>query len=80
MPERRERPAIRGYRIIGEVACYDLPQPASLIRDSLVHSLPQLHLCENSKTRRATIMIFSGSISKLIGLANWAAKAAALNE
>ena len=44
MPERRERPAIRGYRIIGEVACYDLPQPASLIWDRLVHSLPQLSL------------------------------------
>src|SRR5246500_4422251 len=44
MPERRERPAIRGYRIIGEVACNDLPQPVSLIWDSLVHSLPQLRL------------------------------------
>src|ERR1700759_2818923 len=44
MPERRKRPAIRGYRIVGEVTCYDLPQPASLIWDSLVHSLPQLRL------------------------------------
>src|ERR1700749_3666799 len=44
MPERRERPAIRGYRIVGEVACYNLPQPASLIWDSLVRSLPQLRL------------------------------------
>src|SRR3982074_2645923 len=44
MPERRERPAICGYRIIGEVACNDLPQPVSLSWDSLVHSLPQLTL------------------------------------
>src|SRR5258708_12736192 len=44
MPERRERPAIFGYRIIGEVACNDLPQPVSLSWDSLVHSLPQLSL------------------------------------
>ena len=44
MPERRERPTVCGYRIIGEVACNDLPQPVSLIWDSLVHSLPQLHL------------------------------------
>ena len=44
MPERRERPTVCGYRIIGEVACNDLPQPVSLIWDSLVHSLPQLRL------------------------------------
>ncbi len=44
----------------------------------LLAGLPA-HLCENSKTRRATRMIFSGSISKLNGLAVWAAKAA-LNE
>jgi hypothetical protein len=31
MPERRERPTVCGYRIIGEVACNDLPQPVSLI-------------------------------------------------
>src|SRR6202049_1904333 len=44
MPERRKRPTICGDRIIGEVACNDLPQPVSLIWDSLVHSLPQLLL------------------------------------
>jgi hypothetical protein len=36
-------------------------------------------LCENSKSRRATRMIFSGSIKKLNALAVWAPKAA-LNE
>src|SRR5580704_13206612 len=44
MPERRERPTVCGYRIIGEVACNDLPQPVSLIWDRLVHALPQLRL------------------------------------
>jgi len=42
--ERQERPTICGYRIIGEVACNNLPQPVSLFWDSLVHSLPQLRL------------------------------------
>src|SRR5262249_36624053 len=44
MPERRERPAICGYRIVSEMACNDLPQPVALIWDSLVHSQPQLRL------------------------------------
>src|SRR6516165_4780277 len=44
MPERRERPTICGYRIVSEVACNDLPQPVTLIWDSLVHSPPQLRL------------------------------------
>jgi predicted 3-demethylubiquinone-9 3-methyltransferase (glyoxalase superfamily) len=30
MPERRERPDVCGYRIIGEVACNNLPQSVSL--------------------------------------------------
>jgi len=42
MSESQERPTICGYRIIGEVACDDLPQPVSLFWDSLVHSLLQL--------------------------------------
>src|SRR5262245_59498085 len=44
MPERRERPTICGYRIVSEMACNDLLQPATLIWDSLVHSQPQLRL------------------------------------
>jgi len=44
MPKRRERPTVCGYRIISEMACNDLLQPVTLIRDSLVHSSPQLRL------------------------------------
>ena len=44
MPERRKRPTICGYRIIGEMACNDLAQPVTLSWDSLVHSQPQLRL------------------------------------
>src|SRR5215469_9630516 len=44
MSERRERPTIGGYRIVSEMACHDLPQPVTLIWDSLVHSQPQLRL------------------------------------
>ena len=44
MPERRERPTICGYRIVSEMACNNLPQPVTLIWDSLVHSPPQLRL------------------------------------
>src|SRR5262249_46551631 len=44
MPERRKRPTICGYRIVSEMACNDLLQPATLIWDSLVHSQPQLRL------------------------------------
>src|SRR5580692_2960087 len=44
MPERRKRPTICGYRIIGEMACNDLPQPVTLSWDRLVHSQPQLRL------------------------------------
>src|SRR5215468_9365868 len=44
MPERRERPTICGYRIVRKMACNDLLQPVTLIRDSLVHSPPQLRL------------------------------------
>src|SRR6266851_7364502 len=44
MPERRKRPTVCGYRIIGEMACNDLPQPVTLSWDSLVHSQPQLRL------------------------------------
>src|SRR6195256_2891860 len=51
MPERRERPAICGYRIIGEVACNDLPQTVSLSWDSLVHSLPSSALISCSFAR-----------------------------
>src|SRR4051794_1673917 len=48
MPERRERPAIGGHRIIGEVASDDLPQPRALDRDRLMHAPPKLllHLLE----------------------------------
>jgi hypothetical protein len=44
MPERRKRPTICGYRIIGEMTRNDLSQPVTLSWDSLVHSQPQLRL------------------------------------
>jgi hypothetical protein len=44
MPERCERPTICGHGIVGEVARNDSPQPVSLRRERLVHSLSQLRL------------------------------------
>jgi hypothetical protein len=40
MPERGERPTVRGNRIVGEMACHDLPQPVSLRWDRPMHSTP----------------------------------------
>ena len=43
MAERRKRSAIGWNRVVGEVASHDLPQPAPLIGDWLMH--PALKFC-----------------------------------
>jgi hypothetical protein len=42
--ERSDRRAVRGNRVIGEVASDDLPQPTSLFGYRLMHALAQLLL------------------------------------